>query len=195
MTTLYEKKLSFGWFRSLDSKPSEVVFHVHQTHSNRVLDVVTANLSEQEADGIVAKTPVEMAIKTADCLPIYLASESGVALLHAGWRGLAGNIISAPEVIAIKPTEAFIGPCIRACCFEVTEEFKQHFPHTPVTKNSEGKLRFDLVAEAYRQLHEHYPWINVTDSGDCTCCNNKYPSFRRDKTTQRIWNLFVPLAQ
>lgn len=195
MTLLFEKKLTFGTFRSFDQKPTEPCLHVHQTHSSRVLLSTTPDLAQQEADGIVASSKDLVGIKTADCLPIYLASSSGVAMLHAGWRGLAGKIISAPEVIALKPTEAFIGPCIRQCCFEVTSEFAAHFPHTPLSKNSKGQLRFDLVAEAYRQLHEQYPWISVTDAGICTCCHKDFPSFRRDKTTQRIWNLFVPLAQ
>jgi polyphenol oxidase len=195
MNLLFEKKLSHGWFRAFDQKPTLSFAHVHQTHSVRVLDAVTPDLSTQEADGIVARNRETLAIKTADCMPVAIEGTIGAALLHAGWRGLAGGILTDKEVQKLQPREAFIGPCIRACCFEVTGEFAANFPHTPVTKLSDGTLRFDLVAEAYRQLKDKFRDIQVSDSGVCTCCDTKYPSYRRDKTPQRIWNLYVPLAQ
>lgn len=194
MSLLFEKKLTDGWFRSYSEKPSITFAHVQQTHSAKVLDAQTPDLSAQEADGIVASAQT-MAIKTADCMPVAIEGTLGQALLHAGWRGLAGGILIAPEVQEIQPRTAFIGPCIRACCFEVTAEFAEHFPKGEIIKRPDGTLRFDLVAEAYRQLQNQFPKIKVSDSGVCTCCTPKYPSYRRDKTPQRIWNLYVPLAQ
>ncbi len=195
MSLLFERKLMQGWFRAFDQKPNTTFAHVHQTHSVKVLDAQTPELSSQEADGIVGHARETLAIKTADCMPVAIEGTQGQALLHAGWRGLAGGILITSEVQKIKPTEAFIGPCIRACCFEVTGEFGSHFPHGEVIKRTDGTLRFDLVAEAHRQLKSQFPTIKVSDSGVCTCCNTKYPSYRRDKTPQRIWNLYVPLAQ
>jgi len=195
MSLLFEKKLSLGWFRAFDQKPALTFAQVHQTHSVKVLDAQTPELSAQEADGIVAHDRTTLAIKTADCMPVAIEGTQGQALLHAGWRGLAGGILTTPEVQKIQPTEAFIGPCIRACCFEVTAEFSGHFPNAAIIKRPDGTLRFDLVAEAYRQLKGQFPKIKLSDSGVCTCCNSKYPSYRRDKTPQRIWNLYVPLAQ
>ncbi len=195
MNLLFEKKLSHGWFRAFDQKPALPFAHVHQTHSVKVLSTATPELHVQEADGIVSPGGEMMAIKTADCMPVAIEGKLGAALLHAGWRGLAGGILTAGEVQKLQPREAFIGPCIRACCFEVTGEFGANFRHTPVTKQSDGSLRFDLVAEAYRQLKDKFSDIQVSDSGVCTCCDTKYPSYRRDKTPQRIWNLYVPLAQ
>lgn len=195
MSLLFEKKLSHGWFRAFDQKPDSAFAHVHQTHSVTVLPTATPELHKQEADGIVSPGGECLAIKTADCMPVAIEGEQGQALLHAGWRGLAGGILTTSEVQKIKPTEAFIGPCIRACCFEVTSEFGAHFPQGEIIKKADGTLRFDLVAEAYRQLKSQFPTIKVSDSGVCTCCNTKYPSYRRDKTPQRIWNLYVPLAQ
>jgi YfiH family protein len=195
MRLLYEKKLSHGWFRAFDQKPEGPFAHVHQTHSVTVLAASTPDLSAQEADGIVSSGGEGLAIKTADCLPVAIEGSFGVALLHAGWRGLAGGILTDKEVQKLQPREAFIGPCIRACCFEVTGEFAANFPHTPVTRRSDGSLRFDLVAEAHRQLKAQFTGIQVSDSGVCTSCDRNYPSYRRDKTPQRIWNLYVPLAQ
>ena len=42
----------------------------------------------------------------------------GVAMLHAGWRGLAGGILAAGAE-AVGATSAAIGPGIGPCCYEV----------------------------------------------------------------------------
>ncbi|HMC06868.1 MAG TPA: polyphenol oxidase family protein [Solirubrobacterales bacterium] len=62
----------------------------------------------------------------ADCLPVALAGPGGVAMIHCGWRGLAGGIVErgAGEVGA---TAAAVGPGIGPCCYEVGEEVLQAF--------------------------------------------------------------------
>ncbi len=195
MKILFEKTFKQGRFVSYGEKPSCELFHVHQVHSAIVLPTDTPDLSTQKADGIVGSKDQTLAIKTADCLPVLMMGENQVALVHAGWRGLADGILMAGEVKGIRPLEEFIGPCIHVCCFEVTAEFAQHFPHAKLQTQKDGTLRFDLIQEATQQLQKAFPGIKVIDSGECTCCNKKYPSFRRDKTTQRIWNLYQPLAK
>ncbi len=195
MKLLFERQLSAGWFRAFDERPAGQLASVHQIHSSLVLPVTTPQLAEQKADGIVSDSSAILAIKTADCLPVVMIGQHGVGLLHAGWRGLADGILLTQAVKALIPREAFIGPCIGPCCFEVTAEFAAHFPQTALIKKADGTLRFDLLQEARRQLFHAFPGIQVSDSGECTCCVDKYPSFRRDKTQQRIWNLFIPLAQ
>ena len=36
-----------------------------------------------------------LTVRTADCVPALLTSAEGIALLHAGWRGLAAGILEA----------------------------------------------------------------------------------------------------
>jgi polyphenol oxidase len=57
----------------------------------------------------------------ADCLPVALTGTRGVAMIHCGWRGLAGGIVDrgVKEVGAIA---AAVGPGIGPCCYEVGEE-------------------------------------------------------------------------
>jgi YfiH family protein len=194
---LYEKTFARGVFRVYDGAPDDQpLVMVKQVHGTRVLDVDAPDLAQQEADGLWASWRAHRhpAIKTADCLPVLVMGEGGYAILHAGWRGLAADILAHPAVAALRPTEAFIGPCIHACCFEVTPEFQQHFPDRRLLARG-GSLAFDLVAEALERLRRLYPGIRAQDSGECTCCVTKYSSFRRDKTTRRIWNCFLPLAQ
>lgn len=193
---LYERKFAQGIFRVYDGTPGDLALTtVKQVHGAQVLKADAAN-EQTEADGIWSPWGEKTipAIKTADCLPIALWGSEGFAMIHAGWRGLAAGILEHPSLSNIRPGRAFIGPCIRTCCFEVTAEFQQHFPHRPLITRSE-KLFFDLVEEAKAQLRRTYPCIFVDDSGQCTFCESKYSSFRRDKTTRRIWNCFLPLAQ
>jgi copper oxidase (laccase) domain-containing protein len=192
---LFERAFPTGDFRVHDGDPVLALPYLKQVHGAVVLDARTVTHG-QEADGLWAPAtdPRALAIRTADCLPILLIGPGGSALLHAGWRGLAADIIGAPEVRALAPHTAFIGPCIHACCFAVTAEFAGHFPGRPLESRPDGTLRFDLVAEAQRQVSAHYG-IAAVDSGDCTCCLPQYSSYRRDKTTRRIWNCFFPRAK
>lgn len=197
---LFEKQFSQGLFRVYDGDPhfENLRFSI-QTHSNIVVDFKTPELSTTIADGISGfwgeVEGESLAVKTADCLPILLIGEKGVAVVHAGWKGLATQILAAPLLKQIEPFSAFIGPCIHSCCFEVTSEFRQHFPDSPFIESEGGQLRFNLIQEAEKQLKVLYTELKFEDSGQCTYCESKYSSFRRDKTTRRIWNCFHPLAK
>ena len=83
-----------------------------------------------EADAVVSEQiGVRVAVATADCVPILLASESGsaVAVVHAGWRGIARGVIGAGvsalqlRVARTERITAVIGPHIGPCCYEVDE--------------------------------------------------------------------------
>jgi copper oxidase (laccase) domain-containing protein len=194
---LFEKKFPEGIFRVYDGDPVGLTLAQvkKQVHGKRIVNA-TMNLDSIEADGLWCpwEAHKNLGVRTADCLPILVLGEKGAALLHAGWRGLAAGILAAPEVAGLVPKAFFVGPCIHACCFKVTAEFTDHFPGSPIETRLDGTLRFDLVAEAQRQVfHTHR--LVLTDSGQCTCCLTQYSSFRRDKTTRRIWNCFLPLAK
>ena len=49
----------------------------------------------RECDGQATALPgVAPMVMTADCLPVAVAGAGAVAMLHAGWRGLAGGILA-----------------------------------------------------------------------------------------------------
>jgi len=73
-----------------------------------------------------------LAIMSADCLPVFLASRDGerVALLHAGWRGLADGVIEAGIAALNLPGHdlvAAFGPAIGVNAYEVGAEVRQAF--------------------------------------------------------------------
>jgi copper oxidase (laccase) domain-containing protein len=49
-------------------------------------------------------------------------------MVHSGWRGtLAGISGKAARRMADDGVRAYIGPCIRGCCYEVSEELAGTF--------------------------------------------------------------------
>ena len=188
---LYSETLDKGRFETWSTKPEINFYQVTQVHG---VEIVSLETLPSEADGMMVSWQdlnQPLAIKTADCMPIVVEGEKGVIFLHAGWKGLADGILKRPEMALINPQQVFIGPSIHVCCFEVSPEFKENFKQSSFFKESEGKIYFDLQQEASRMFKEEFPHILVSIAPVCTCCNNKFHSYRRDKTKNRNWNLYI----
>lgn len=193
MSLIQKFKFEECTFEVYSKMPEFQLFHVHQTHSNIVLPALGLNQG-MEADGILSPLTLKpftpIAIKTADCLPLAMWNKDEVALIHLGWKGLAHHLLSENKDQFSQYTNAFIGPCIHACCFEVSEDFNLSFPDSQAFFNkSESKMTFDLIAECKKQIHQIFPKIVVQDSGLCTFCHLEFHSYRRNKTNQRMWNI------
>ncbi len=191
MDTPFSESLNRGRFETRTKKPEMTMIHATQVHG---VDLVSPETLPCEADGIFVsweQFEQPLAIKTADCMPIVIEGQKGVVFLHAGWRGLANGILARPEIEMIAPQRVFIGPCIHECCFEVSPDFKNNFPGSPNFSEREDKLFFNLPEEARLKLREKYPSLLVQHAPVCTCCNPAYHSYRRNKTTERNWNLYI----
>ena len=122
------------------------------------------------ADGVATTARgVAVAVHVADCLPIAIAGEGGVVMVHAGWRGLAAGVIGegvrALRALAVDgPLEAAIGPGAGGCCYEVGPEV--HAAFAGYDANRGGKL--DLAAIAAAQLAQ--AGLSCSDVGLCTLC-------------------------
>lgn len=187
---VFEKKLPRGKFCVYQAKPSFNLRKVKQTHSDIVLDENTCD--EKEADAMIGSSTLPMAILTADCLPILLLGEKEHAFVHAGWRGLHNEILKSELIKKIKPFYAFIGPHISARHYEVQPDFKANFSHPEAFSEQEGKLFFNLSIVAKAQLKTFFPNITIEESGLCTFENIYLHSYRRNKTTERNWNVYIP---
>jgi YfiH family protein len=191
MTHAFSETLNKGRFETWTTKPDMNFYHVTQVHG---VEIVSLETLPAEADGMVAswsEFDEPMGIKTADCLPIVIEGEKGAVFLHAGWRGLADGILKRPEIALIAPQRAFIGPSIHVCCFEVTPDFKENFKNSSFFKELDGKLHFDLQQEARHLLREEFVNLLVTTAPICTCCHKEFHSYRRDKTKNRNWNIYI----
>jgi YfiH family protein len=122
-------------------------------------------------------------VLTADCLPVAVAADGAVAMLHAGWRGLAAGIL-AEGVRALRdlgaggPLTAAIGPGSGACCYEVGEEVHEAFAEHVGARRGRN---IDLKAVARAHL-ERAGVERVHDAQLCTICAGEalFFSHRRD---------------
>jgi polyphenol oxidase len=107
-------------------------------------------------------------VLVADCLPVALAGPDAVAMVHAGWRGLAAGVLEA-GVEAAGAVFAAIGPGIGPCCYEVGEEVAAPFRRAfGLGLVRDGKL--DLWSAAERALRA--AGVARVDRFDlCTACN------------------------
>jgi copper oxidase (laccase) domain-containing protein len=191
MNPLFSESLKYGVFQIWAQRPEIDLLNPTQVHGT---EIVSSETLPCEADGLFCswtdfKTP--LAIKTADCLPIVIEGEKGVIFLHAGWRGLSDGILNRPEIEIIKPESVFIGPSIQECCFEVLEDFIVHFPESPFFRKKNNKYFFNLQAEAKRKLELNFSDLPIKTSSICTCCHLEFNSYRRNKTKERNWNLYL----
>jgi YfiH family protein len=114
----------------------------------------------------------------ADCLPVALSGPQVVAMVHAGWRGLAGGIL-ARGAEAVEATSAAIGPGIGPCCYEVGEEVLGAFSGLG---NSVADGRMLDLPEVARQLLSQAGVEGVESAGLCTSCEEElFFSHRRDR--------------
>jgi len=153
-----------------------------QVHSARVLRAAPA-LRGEHADGLWTDEPgLPILAMSADCLPIALvrAGKPGLAVLHAGWRGLLAGIVAAgTEVLDGGELAAAVGPAIGPCCYEVGEEvaapFRERFGDDVVRQG-----RLDLWTSAERALRA--AGVERVDRFDrCTACEAEtFFSHRRD---------------
>ena len=138
-----------------------------------------------EADGLMTETPgLPIAIATADCVPIVLISEDARAIVHAGWRGVAGGVVAeaigAMERSGNVVESAVIGPYIGPCCYEVGQEVIDAVGGF-ASSTRDGGLSLDLGLAVAAQLGS----IGVVDLGICTFDDASMASYRQDRTADR----------
>ncbi|HWN74082.1 MAG TPA: polyphenol oxidase family protein [Solirubrobacterales bacterium] len=133
----------------------------------------------EEADGHVVRGPgLAPLVFVADCLPVALRGSGGLAMVHAGWRGLAGGIVGAAAE-AVGATVAAIGPGIGPCCYEVGEEVLDAF--TGLGEGVADGRMLDL-SEVARRLLARAGVERVESAGLCTSCEERlFFSHRRDQ--------------
>ena len=166
---------------------------VWQVHGAEVLEAAPGCSGLQgKADGLVARDRgVVCGVLAADCVPVLLEGPSGVAALHAGWRGLVAGVLERGVETVGPVAAAWIGPSIHACCYEVGDEVIGAFKRAglPVA----GPRRVDPSLAALAAL-QRAGVTNIARSGECTSCGSNYFSYRRDGETGRQ-GAFVSLLE
>jgi YfiH family protein len=170
-----------------------------QVHGTTVVDPERVEQGT-EADATVTRAPgVVCAVTTADCLPVFLSERRGnaVGVAHAGWRGLAAGVIeSTVRAMREDPGEliAYIGPGIGPRRYEVGDDVRRAFvgrderAATAFAPRGDGKFLADLYGLARGRLASAGVG-RVFGGGFCTASEERFFSFRRDRTTGRMASL------
>lgn len=171
---------------------------LRQVHGDRVVVVeAPGDGAGEEGDALVTQAPdAGLAVLTADCAPIALASAEGViAAVHAGWRGLLGGVIERAVAtmrgFGATDIEAALGPCIHAECYEFSEDdlaaVVAQLGETVRGTTASGRPALDVPA-AVRVALEQAGVVLVHDLGICTSCSTEHYSHRAraDKERQAV---------
>lgn len=141
---------------------------VRQVAGDTVLRVSGAGLAG-EADALVTTEPdLCLSVAIADCVPVALVGEREIAMVHSGWRGtLAGVSGKAARELQSSAIHAYIGPSIRRCCYEVSQDLADEF--TGVFGEDVVSGRFLSLQDAIRTALEEIG-VEVHDLGLCSGC-------------------------
>jgi polyphenol oxidase len=150
---------------------------VHGTSVRALREPPSDEEREADADGQATRLEgVAPMVLVADCLPVALSTGDGVAMLHAGWRGLAGGVLERGVATlrglgARGDLHAAIGPGAGPCCYEAGDEVHAAVGH------SAGR-NVDLKAAAAERLRALGAKV-VEDAGICTIHDERFFSHRR----------------
>jgi polyphenol oxidase len=137
---------------------------MHQIHSAIIHHVETVPEKMLQGDGLITDVPgVLLSVRTADCVPVLIADrkKQAVGAFHAGWRGTLARIVEkgVGEMRRqfgsdSKDLVAAIGPCIHACCYEVSDDFPDKF-------RAQFEYSDSLFEEVFdsNSLHLKYPLL------------------------------------
>jgi len=160
---------------------------VHGSDVALVTEPPDAEAEGLEADGIATTLEDYAAlVVTADCLPVALFAPEGVAMIHAGWRGLGADVlkkgVETLREAGATDIQAAIGPSIGVCCYEVNTWVHRSFMRYPrgVARLS-NHAHLKNVARLQLQ-HAKIPLDRVHDVDICTMCapRSLFHSHRRD---------------
>jgi len=168
---------------------------LRQVHGAAVAQVDTPGAVQgAPGDALVSSVAgVALAVFTADCAPVALASPEGVVgVVHAGWRGLEAGVIDAAvesmRRLGASRVVAALGPCIRPGCYEFGVEDLDRLASVlgPAVRarTTGGRPALDLPAAVAGALTRCGGEL-VADQGGCTACSDQWFSHRARGDTGR----------
>ena len=172
---------------------SQVVYAVEKEGAGSIRLVAKAGTHPEamdlwRGDGIITTSGTLVPVVTvADCLPIYLYDKKTGCrgVVHSGWKG-TGIIAAALELAGqhygakVSDFSIVIGPHVQSCCYQVEEGRVAYFasnfgPSCIIPPNNLSLAQAN--ASILREVG--VPEDNILCCSDCTCCDSRLGSFRR----------------
>ncbi len=172
----------------------------HQVHGDAVVSLDDAASCEaaiaqarEAADALIVRDArIAALLCFADCVPVIIVAPDGsFAVVHAGWRGVMNRIVvkAAFDLVGgdasrLSGCNAYIGPHIGTCCFEVDEELAARFAAT----FGDGCVRETRHVDMARALAADLSKAGmderrICDAGLCTYEDGRFYSYRREGGT------------
>jgi len=175
------------------------IIYLKQIHSDKILKYTCngKSIKDEEGDAIITNEKnVIIGVFTADCVPVILIDEEKevIAAIHSGWKGTFESItlktiekMKSEFNINEVNIKAYIGPHIKKCCYEVSEELKLKFIEKKTTMSEEelfNKNNLDLEACIISDLKKAgVKDYNINSLNLCTYCSDdiKLHSYRKSQ--------------
>lgn len=178
--------------------PAEPMW-LNQVHGKEIFDASHVQTGVT-ADGLVTtKVGKPICVMTADCLPVLMCNRQGtkIAVVHAGWRGLAYGILENAIGLFNEPSEIYVwlGAAIGRTAFEVGHDVlevfsKQNIDVTAVFIDTAKPNKYccDLYQLARMKLNKVGVYFeHIYGGGECTFNNSEhFFSYRREGQTGRM---------
>jgi polyphenol oxidase len=161
---------------------------LRQVHGDAVVTVTRpGGAAGSKADAaMTADAGCVLAVLTADCAPVALVSTEGiVAVVHAGWRGLVGDVlqraVDATRHQGATGLRAVLGPCIHPECYEFgaddLDAVAARLGDGVRAKTAQGRPALDVPAAVATAL-EQAGVVEFDDLDVCTACSADHFSWR-----------------
>lgn len=187
------------------------VVYLKQIHSDKILVYKGdgESIKDEEGDAIITNEKnVIIGVFTADCVPVILIDEESqvIAAIHSGWKGTFESItFKTIEKMKLefnaneRNIKAYIGPHIKKCCYEVSEELKLKFIDKKTTINKEELFHgnnLNLEACILDDLKRAgVKEANINSLNLCTYCSGdvKLHSYRKSQGSYGRMFSFIKL--
>ncbi|MPQ42466.1 peptidoglycan editing factor PgeF [Clostridium tarantellae] len=174
------------------------IYYLNQTHSDIVIDATCEEFyGDKDGDSIITKNKnLAIGVFTADCVPviIYDKEKLVVAAVHSGWKGTFNEIVKKTCFIMkdkynCESLNIIIGPHIKSCCYEVSDELQQKF----IEKFGEDVCnnRMLNLENCIKNELEKISFIKCIESVNvCTYCNSDLEMHSYRKLKEKAGRLF-----
>ncbi|WP_300262897.1 polyphenol oxidase family protein [Clostridium sp.] len=167
------------------------VIYVNQIHSSDFIDATGEELKGNiDCDAIVTKDKNTLiGVFTADCVPViaYDKEKEVIAAIHSGWKGTYNKIVwktceYMKDKYECENIKVIIGPHVRQCCYEVSEDLANKFSGKFGENVCKGRM-LNLEKCIEIQIQDIVKKENITSVGICTYCEEevKMHSYRQSQ--------------
>ncbi|HAT4306325.1 TPA: peptidoglycan editing factor PgeF [Clostridium perfringens] len=179
------------------------VVYVNQIHSSDFIDATGEEFKgDRDCDAIVTKDKNTLiGVFTADCVPViaYDKEKEVIAAIHSGWKGTYDKIVGKTckymkDKYGCENIKVIIGPHVRQCCYEVSEDLAHKFSEKFGEEVCNGRM-LNLEKCVEIQLHDIVKKENITSVEICTYCEEevKMHSYRQaqEKSGRLFSSIFI----